>query len=244
MAKKDLTPIKLLKRRPLLYQTVQEEIKDYIVQNGLKPGDKLPPETELAKLFGVSRTSVREAVKSMETLGILQARAGAGLCVKSFSFDPLLDNLAYGLMFDQKDVFDMLEVRFHIEHGMAHRAIEKVTDEQLARLKKILEDMRLAAQEGMYVEKYDRMFHNALWSNLENALLGRIVDVFWLVIAQARRRSPIPNPANPMDAYKSHAAIFKALENRDVKAMQECMMKHYMNLQKRVRLIHDAPSEA
>src|SRR5688572_817043 len=110
-------PIKTMRRKQLLYQTVQQEIKSYIAEHSLKAGDSLPPETELAQQLGISRTSVREAVKSMETLGILEARPGAGLFVRKFSFDPLLDNLPYGLMTGLKDLQDILEIRFHIEYG-------------------------------------------------------------------------------------------------------------------------------
>ncbi len=117
-----------LKRPQFLYQAVQDEVKAYIIEQALMPGDALPPETELAEQFGVSRNSVREAIKSLESLGIVEARTGAGLFVSNFSFDPLLENLAYGMMFDLKDLADILEVRFHIEHSMIDQAVSAVTD--------------------------------------------------------------------------------------------------------------------
>src|SRR5258706_15386912 len=79
-----------------LYQAAQEAIKNYIIENDLQPGDPLPPEIELTRIFKVSRTSVREAVKSLESLGMIEARSGSGLFVKSFSFEALLDHFAYG----------------------------------------------------------------------------------------------------------------------------------------------------
>src|SRR5215471_3539788 len=78
--------LKALKRTPLLHQ-IQEEIKGYVIRNNLRPGDPLPSEGDLARQLGIGRNSVREAVKSLEVLGILEARAGSGLFVKSFSFD-------------------------------------------------------------------------------------------------------------------------------------------------------------
>ncbi|HZQ05535.1 MAG TPA: GntR family transcriptional regulator, partial [Anaerolineae bacterium] len=88
-----------MKRRQLLYQTVQEEIKNYIIENELRAGDPLPTEGELARQLDISRNSVREAVKSLEALGILEARSGSGLFVRNFNFDSILDNLPYGIMF-------------------------------------------------------------------------------------------------------------------------------------------------
>ncbi|TIT84305.1 MAG: FadR family transcriptional regulator, partial [Mesorhizobium sp.] len=86
-----------LNRPPLLHVTVQESLRNYIEANRLKAGDALPPETFLAQQLGVGRNSVREAIKALESIGILETRRGIGVFVKEFSFKPLLDNLAYGL---------------------------------------------------------------------------------------------------------------------------------------------------
>jgi len=89
--------IKPLARPPLLHVSVQESLKSYIDDNALAPGAPLPPENDLAQQLGVSRNSVREAIKALESLGILETRRGIGVFVKAFSFEPLLANLAYGL---------------------------------------------------------------------------------------------------------------------------------------------------
>jgi len=106
-----IAPIKPLRRKQLLHQLAQEEIKSYIIEHSLKPGAPLPPETDLAQQLGIGRNSVREAVKALEALGILEARAGTGLFVRTFSFDSILDNLEYGLHFEIKRLADVLEVR-------------------------------------------------------------------------------------------------------------------------------------
>src|SRR5260221_10589345 len=90
--------LKPIKRGELLYEAAQTEIKEYIITHRLKSGDPLPTEMKLAEHLGVSRNSVREAVKALEAVGVLESRAGAGLFVSDFSFDPLLRNMAYGLM--------------------------------------------------------------------------------------------------------------------------------------------------
>jgi DNA-binding FadR family transcriptional regulator len=226
---------KELKRGLLLYQAVQEEIKSYILDNSLLPGDSLPPETELVELLGVSRNSIREAVKSLETLGILEARPGAGLFVRSFSFDPLLEHLRYGIMFDLKQLTDILEVRFHIEHGMIDRAVEAVTPAQVAKLREILNRMRLAAEQGRYSAEEDRSFHHVLWANVDNTTVGKILDVFWMVFRQAQERASLPEPANPLDTYQRHVAIVEALEQRDYEVARTAMKDHYTGIQNRLR---------
>ena len=84
MSREPHFPMMPLKHRPPLYEVLQQKIKNYIIQNSLKPGDRLPSETELAQQLGVSRNSVREAVKALEMLDIVETRSGAGLFVGDF----------------------------------------------------------------------------------------------------------------------------------------------------------------
>lgn len=220
-----------LKRPQHLYQAVQDEVKSYIIEHALVPGDALPPETELAEQLGVSRNSVREAVKSLETLGIVEAKTGAGLFVRNFSFDPLLENLAYGLMFDLQDLADILEVRFHIEHSMIDQAVAAVTEEQLAELRAILTRMNDALAQGETYADEDRLFHRTLWANVNNRTVGKIVDIFWMVFAQAQQRSAVPANPDHEVIYQWHVKIVDALEAQDTEAARIAMVQHYGNIQ-------------
>lgn len=225
---------KELKRGQLLYQVVQDEIKTYILQNSLSAGDSLPPETELSELLGVSRNSVREAVKSLETLGILEAKPGAGLFVRNFSFDPFLEHLGFGIMFNLKQLADILEVRFHLEYGMIERAVNAVTPEQLAELQAILVRMYQAAESGRYSAEEDRAFHHVLWANVDNTMVGEILDIFWKIFRQAQERASLPEPVRPLDTYQRHVAIVEALEQRDLEAARLAMKRHYTGIQERL----------
>jgi DNA-binding FadR family transcriptional regulator len=236
-----------LKRPQLLYQAVQDEVKSYIIEHALMPGDALPPETELAEQLGVSRNSVREAIKSLETLGIVEARTGAGLFVRNFSFDPLLENLAYGLMFDLRDLADILEVRFHIEHSMIDQAVAAVTEEQLQQLHAILERMRRALEHSESYMEEDRLFHRTLWANVKNRSVGKIVDVFWMIFSQARQHRPIPSNPDHSEIYQWHVDIVAALAGRNVEAARVAMVRHYGNIQtllEEMRLQRDGQSAA
>lgn len=228
------TPVNALRPKVLLYQVAQEEIKNFIIQNHLKPGDSLPPETEFVRLLGVSRTSVREAVKSLETLGIIEARPGAGLFVKSFSFDPIIDNMAYGLMFGIKDLAELLEVRFHLEHGMIDKAVDLLTAPQLQRLKEILQRMEHDAKAGRYSADDDRLFHQALWENVDNSMLQKVLDIFWMCFYQARKRIELPEPSDLMDTFYRHKSIVNALELKDLASARDSIAHHYVGIQRRL----------
>jgi len=240
---KPISPLKAVKRKEMLYQTVQEEIKAYILENGLKAGDALPPETELAIQLNISRNSVREAVKALEALGILESRPGTGLFVREFNFDAIVNNLAYGTLFELQHLSNVLEVRLHLESGMIERVIEKFTPEQVQRLRTILDQMRRAAEEGHYSEEADRAFHRCLYDNVDNPLLWNILDVFWNVVRLAQKYEAMPGPVNPMDSYRVHIPIVDALEKRDAEGMRAALRQHYGGIEARLRRFEEARAQ-
>jgi len=233
--------LKALKRTPLLHR-IQEEIKGYVIRNNLRPGDALPSEGELARQLGIGRNSVREAVKSLEVLGILEARAGSGLFVKSFSFDAIINNLPYGLLSDSKTVRDLAEVRAYLESGLAEHVIERVTLEQLEQLESIVDQMQVAAERGVYLPEADRAFHEALYQNLGNPVLLSLLDVFWLAVSRARERSSVLDPPDPKETVESHKRILNALRDRSPEKMRAAFEYHYSRWQFRLPTGSDAIS--
>src|SRR5688500_1711329 len=101
--------------RGRLFESTQHAIRSYILQHQLKPNDALPNEGQLAVELGVSRTSVREAVKALESLGVLESRSGVGLRVRAFSLAPLIENMGYGIELDPTSLAELLQVRHHLE---------------------------------------------------------------------------------------------------------------------------------
>jgi DNA-binding FadR family transcriptional regulator len=226
-----------VKPRRLLFQTAQDEIKAYILGNALKPGDALPPETELAQQLNISRNSLREAVKALAAVGILEARVGAGLFVRAFSFDAIFDNLAYGINFDVKKLSDVLELRHIIEYAMTPRVIQAATPTQIERLRAVLSQMREVAETGVYVASHDQAFHHMLYETVDNSVLTKILDVFWDIYRDAQRRVSMPEPADPMHTYQRHVEILAALEARDVAALQAAITRHWAGIQSRIAVI-------
>ena len=104
-----------LSRGPVLNRVIQDQIKQYITDNRLGAGDLLPPEGQLATDLGVSRGSVREAVKALESLGIVEVRHGDGVRVRAFNFDSVFDLLSYGLVFDPVRAAEVLQIRVWLE---------------------------------------------------------------------------------------------------------------------------------
>lgn len=238
-----LPRIRTIKRK-LLHQAVRNELKSYIVQHRLHPGEPLPSEGDLARQFGIGRNTLREAVKSLEVLGVIESRMGSGLFVKAFSFDPILDNLLYGVMFDRKHLRDVLEVRLHLENGMAERVIASSTHDQVQRLRSVLQRWRKMAERGHYPAELDRAFHLALHKNVDNPLLTKILDSFWRVFHDAQTRELVPDPIDPAETHRHHILILEALEARDVDGMRYALGRHHLGIQRRLRSMAEPPEKS
>jgi DNA-binding FadR family transcriptional regulator len=234
-----LSPLRRLagvERLPL-YQQLQELICSYIAENSLKPGDPLPAEGELAEQFGVSRNSVREAVKSLQVLGVLVSRPGSGLFVRKFSFGPIVDSLPYAILDDCRHLADLLEVRRTLEVGMAERVIAARTDAQVERLSEIIAQWRaeLSERRDAYPAELDRSFHEILAERLENSLVSELLDMFWQVFYRASSRQELVAPRDPAASFACHIPILEAVRRGDSQALQKSLTAHYRGIDRRVK---------
>jgi DNA-binding FadR family transcriptional regulator len=212
-----------------LYQEVQSQIKAYIIDNSLKPGSLLPTETKLAELLGVSRNSVREAVKSLESLGIVRAKRGAGLIVSEFSFNMIFDNLIYDVLFGLKRIVDIAELRFHLEYSMAEEMIYETSQDQITALQDIVKSMQKNSTDLKWNVEDDREFHLALAKNLHNDVVRKILDIMSRTYHQARQADRFLRGTTGADFYERHHRIVKALEARDVAELKASIINHYIH---------------
>jgi DNA-binding FadR family transcriptional regulator len=208
---------------------VQNEIKAYVVENGLRPGDPLPSEAKLAEQVGVSRNSVREAVKSLETLGFLEARVGSGLYVGNFSLDLMLDFLPFDIAADL-DFAQAFSARQYLELGMAEDLLAGERGEAIRRLREILEQWREATDRRKYLPELDLAFHRTLSESVGNHVASRLVELLWEVRNRARARGVIKAPPDLPALYGRHVAIVDALEARDMPAYRAAIKEHYADV--------------
>jgi DNA-binding FadR family transcriptional regulator len=221
-------------RRELIHHAVQAALKDFMVDQRLQAGDPLPPEGQLARELGVSRTSVREAVKALESLGIIEARAGSGLYVRQYSLDAVLDQMAFGMLFNVGALKEILDIRLIIESGMVERVLATVTDAQVALLQQILTTWGEAAARGEYPAQSDRAFHAALYESDDNPLVGKVLDAFWRVFYEARSRAMVAEPLDPAETFELHVAILRSIESRDVDGLRAALAAHHEGIRRRV----------
>jgi DNA-binding FadR family transcriptional regulator len=227
-------PIEPLKRPPLIYREVQDAIREYILVNRLQPGAALPAEGDLARQLGVSRNTVREAVRSLESFGVIETKRGSGLYVSNFSFDPILDNLEYGLLSDLSQLSDLLQVRRVLEVGLIETAMSTMTDQIKEEIVKTVDAMGHLAQAGQPFVNEDRRFHRLLFEHIGNNMLVRLLDIFWQGFNKAAHFGDITDD-DPVWTYHAHQAVVDAITAGDVARAKVALDEHYAGLERRLK---------
>ena len=229
-------------RPPLLHVSVQESLRAYIRDNSLPAGAALPPESFLARQLGVSRNSVREAIKALESVGILETRRGVGVFVREFSFAPLLDNLAYGLGDRLRDIDELREIRRVLEVGLIDRIIAEMTDEDIAALRDVTARMGAHAAKHESFAAEDQEFHRLLFRRHGNRTLTALIDLFWQAFYKTSDFANLTNQ-DPMETWRDHQAIVDAIAARDVAAARHKLDAHYDGIQNCLLYTSDAADD-
>ena len=215
------------------HRQAQLAIKRYIDERQLQPGDGLPPEAQLAKDIGISRLSLREGVKSLEAVGILEARQGEGLYVKAFTFDSIFENLPYSFASDGKSLRHLLQVRTALEEGLVGMLANKTTPSQLQELERLTDSMFSKARTLQTFEDEDREFHRVLYSPLDNPFLNRLVDLFWEVFHRLGGSADITLWHLEQTA-TDHQAIVEALKRGQPAQITAAMHAHFQQIRERL----------
>jgi DNA-binding FadR family transcriptional regulator len=217
---------------PDLQQVIKQQIKRYIIENGLRVGDRLPTEEELARQLGASRAAIREALSGLEALGIIEVRHGSGRYVREFNFSAILDNLAYSMLFDVHTFEELLDIRQALEVSFLPRAIETITPESMAILRTLIIRMEEQGAGGEWDESMmdtDIAFHRTIYANVGNDLLLKLLDIFWTVHKNLRSRLPYRTENVPRYV-QHHRLLFDAIERRDVALAQERLVIHFQGV--------------
>jgi DNA-binding FadR family transcriptional regulator len=170
----------------------------------------------------------------LESLGVLEARRGSGVFVRSFSFEPILDNLQYGLLSDLQVLVELLEIRCILETARVGHALAIMGEEQLVELEDILDQMRRRAEAGEAFPEEDRAFHRLLFRDVKNQTMLKLLDIFWLAFNKAIERTPELWDDNPYWTYQLHADIVQALRQRDEVAAAKALIAHHAGIESRL----------
>ncbi|MGW0843288.1 FadR/GntR family transcriptional regulator [Streptomyces sp. NPDC002787] len=216
---------------------IQHEVMQLILDRKLQAGAPLPTETELMEDLGASRNSVREALKALQALDIVDIRHGYGTYVGEASLTPLVDGLTFRTLArpdgDSAALAEILQVREVLEDGLVRRVAGTLTEEELDGLAAVVDRMEAAGRAGEPVAELDREFHELLYASLGNALIPQLLGAFWTVflrVAGARGWTDDPTPELTV---RRHRDIVAALRAHDVEGAQRAMADHFRGIESR-----------
>jgi GntR family transcriptional repressor for pyruvate dehydrogenase complex len=159
-----------------VYEEIVGKVKDMIEKGRLKSGDQLPGERELAEVFNVSRSSVREALRALESQGFLESRQGEGTYIASKPVESLVNPLAAFISTEKDSQMELFEMRRVIEPQLAYLAAERATQEDIALMEQALDLQEEAVARGEVGTDVDKTFHYIMAKATKNKFLLRMTD--------------------------------------------------------------------
>jgi DNA-binding FadR family transcriptional regulator len=219
-------------RRPKVRDQAAEEIKRYIIDRHLAPGDRLPTEQQLAETFGVSRLSVREATKSLEFLGIVEAKTGVGLTVGRIDMSLLTKHLGFHPGLLDADPVQLIDSRVILEIGVLPHVARRMKKDKLIeeRLRALVEQFRSARDDKTWIA-VDIAFHQSLLeaSGLEPLVaFGDLLRIFFQRFRESVKK------AEWKASIDSHLRIVDLLADGDIPAATTELRRHIESHKERI----------
>ncbi len=221
-------------KRKRISEDVARNIMDMIREKELHPGDKLPSERELSQALQVSRTSLREGMRTLAFMNIIDIRSGDGTYVSSLKPEVLVEHLDFVLSIDDSSIFQLLQVRQLIEPELAAIAAEKITDEELEELNECLYRIRDNRGKLSILTELDVDLHMLIAQAAHNPFLDRFMASLRFLSKKSRERT-IQVPTIRRQAQEDHEAIVAAINARNPEAARKAMRNHLINIESGLR---------
>jgi DNA-binding FadR family transcriptional regulator len=211
-----------------IHEEIAEQIKAAIRDGRLKPGDRLPPERELTVRFGVSRMSVRDALRVLEASGLVEVRVGAsgGAYVRAPAASVVGEGIAHMVAMASFTAEEVTEARRVLEVGIVPLVIERATDEDLATLTEICKEGMAAVNAGDYPMELSARFHIAFARASHNAAIEVLVESLRGPILTSLEQAKRIAPTMGVSGVREHADLVRAVRAGDVERAQAIMARH------------------
>jgi DNA-binding FadR family transcriptional regulator len=216
-----ITPIK----KTRIAEEVADRIRVLMLDGTFPPGEPLPSERHLAERFGVSRGSIRDALRTLETIGLLETRHGQGTFPHELSVDRLVAPLASVMAYRSDLQDELLDVRRMFEPAVARAAALRATDEDLADLQRILDTQRQKLKAGQSAIVEDTAFHAILARSTRNRVVMSIMATLNDLLVESRTQS-LQQKGRPARSIDGHDSVVAALRRRDPEGASQAMYNH------------------
>ena len=235
-------------------RALQAEIMDLILARGLEAGDPLPTENELCAALGVGRNTLRESLKVLQALGVIEIRHGFGMFVAPLNFDALTDALTFrarlSLRHHGQEALQLVAVRQSLEAGLIGSAMDLMSPVHLAAVRESLHRIESLAASGAHFVEAGAEFHRRLFEPLGNELLLGLMAVFWKIyrgiqvelggVPGAGARGGAPDGQDAADAAElaglaaAHRAIYEAVSTGDKALAAELLSRNFDGIRRRI----------
>jgi DNA-binding FadR family transcriptional regulator len=216
-----ITPIK----KTRIAEEVADRIRVLMLDGTFPPGEPLPSERHLAERFGVSRGSIRDALRTLETIGLLETRHGQGTFPHELSVDRLVAPLASVMAYRSDLQDELLDVRRMFEPAVARVAALRATEEDLADLGRILDTQRQKVKIGQSAIVEDTAFHAILARSTRNRVVMSIMATLNDLLVESRTQS-LRQKGRPARSVDGHEAVVAAMRRRDAEGASQAMYNH------------------
>lgn len=212
-------------KRQRLYEDIVRQCHALIRQGALKHGDRLPSERVLADQFKVSRSSIREAIRSLELQGLVVSKLGSGTYINTQNLDSVVALMAATLNTGVEMLRDIFEMRRLLEPSIAALAAQRATGEEVRRMREILQSQDEQIARGETGVAADTAFHFALASATHNSALVKVAGALEDILQHSRDQS-MQEPGRPQRSLDSHRRILQMVETGDAEGAQRAMENH------------------
>ncbi|MGE7602962.1 FadR/GntR family transcriptional regulator [Peribacillus sp. NPDC097675] len=230
----DSMPIK----SPKVYEIIFNQIKESFMNGELKPGDKLPAERELSTRFKVSRTSIREALRVLESNGVIEVRPGDGTFIRQSEVQSLTDRLSITIINAENHlIYEMLEVRRVIETECAFLAAQRASSLDLQNILKALEDMAKSEQDEELGLQADLLFHNSIAQAANNSIFAGLVHTLsdqMKDTIRATRQHRFANTGHFQETLQEHKEIYFSIALKEADKAKQLMDAHIIRIRKQM----------
>lgn len=202
---------------------------ELIRERGFKPGDKLPSERDLAALFGMSRSAVRESLIRLDTLRIVESRPKSGVYLQPYGAERSIEAMVLftetNTPLTAAEVSQSVELRSVLESEAMRLACLRRTQDDLDSLQQILRDSAAAIARGETLAELDPMFHKAIVAATKNDVLLRFINVFYRM-SRKRRQIYFQAPLQSKRSHAQHLQLYAAIEAQDAELGQQVLRRH------------------
>ncbi|ERI10609.1 FadR/GntR family transcriptional regulator [Aneurinibacillus aneurinilyticus] len=219
------------------YEEVADYLREQIISGAYVPGARLPSLRELGETLGVGQSTVREALSSLKTLGLITMKQGEGTFVTRHDPEEIISTFESMRLVTQQEIIELLEVRKIIESGTARLAAERRTEDELKKIGEALAEMEQALSSEELGDQADWKFHYAVAAASHNQTLQTVMTSISEAVSrslQASRQELYQIKGVPENLYKEHANIYEAIRERNGSRAEAAMLYHLQGVEEKM----------